>query len=255
MPSRGLQEKALKGFIIFLCAITGGGVAAYGALTHGPIPGLHVERSISSISFVEETEASPLVIETDEKSPLSLGGGDVGVPAEGKNEIKLHDLSIDPGKSAAAAQATDPVDAVEHPNSETQDPSNLQAARDVGVVGNAGADTGSPNSINLIDSSRYDAIRGKDCKIGLKEIGFRALSLRSGSFRDGDTLSWDESFAKNRRISMLYASKDPVVTVNALAFGKNGILEAALVTEKSSGKEGVIALFVEEKNVPLIPVK
>ena len=109
--------------------------------------------------------------------------------------------------------------------------------------------------INSIDLSRFEAIRDQDCMIGLKEIGFRSLSLRRGSFQHGETLLWKDEFAKNKRISMLYASSSPVVRVKALAFSPEGILQAAHVQEKSSGKEGVIALFVEGQNVPLVPVK
>ncbi len=115
-------------------------------------------------------------------------------------------------------------------------------------------ETQSANSIKLIDLPPSEAIRGKECRLGLKEIGFRSLSLRDGSLDHGDRVSWKRDYSKNKRISILYASQDPVVEVLGIGFDESGRQRVAFVQEKSSGKRGVISLFVEDKRVALTPV-
>ena len=100
----------------------------------------------------------------------------------------------------------------------------------------------SPNQIKSIDLDRFGSIRGQDCRVGLKEIGFRSLSLREGSFQHGDVLEWDSKYAKNKRISTLYAKRDPVVTVLALATNNEGFSKP-LLFKKNPPKKGVMFLL------------
>ena len=241
----------MKGLLIFLLAVGGGGFATYSALCHGPLTGLHIKNvGFSANAIAAPTELTPSHERSNADLPLSLGQGQEEIEEDipkrrGVDEVPAQEVTPE---SIETDRGIPSVEIVETPSKDTVQPSPTDKAE-------IAKKTESQNLINSIDLSRFEAIRGRDCKIGLKEIGFRALSLRRGSFHHGDTLLWDDKFAKNKRISMIYASANPTVRVKGLAFGPDGIPQAAFVQEKSSGREGVIALFVEGQNVPLIPVK
>jgi len=241
----------MKGLLIFLLAVGGGGFATYSALCHGPLPGLHIKTvGFSANAIASPAELTPSNALSNTDLPLSLGHGqediEVDIPTRrGVDEVPVQEVTPE---SIETDRGTPEGEVVKTSTKDTDIPSPTEEEE-------IAENTESQNLINSIDLSRFEAIRGRDCKIGLKEIGFRALSLRHGSFHHGDTLLWDDKFAKNKRISMIYASANPTVRVKGLAFGPDGIPQAAHVQEKSSGREGVIALFVEGQNVPLIPVK
>ena len=184
----------MKGLLIFLMAVGGGGIATYGVLCHGPLPGLHIK----SVALTTEAVASTTVLELDSATnetagPLSLG---------------LEKRSETPNAPQSASAAETPLPT----QSESMDPKEevagtAPATTSLAPVENLPSDeeeitekTDSQNLINSIDLSRFEAIRDQDCTIGLKEIGFRALSLRRGSFQHGETLLWEDEFAKNKRI-------------------------------------------------------
>lgn len=267
----------MRGFVLFVLAGIAGTIAAYGVLSHGPIPSLTLapqalaeNQRLNSVESVLASRLSPKA--TKDQTFKSAAGGEEVSPLNAPRSPEKTTRSF------GSSTARNPADAPESLRSKNQKATDSSAEKGgsslrdgieeteeqtASVSSSIEADTASrgtelkdlPFSIKSIDLDRFGSIQGQECRVGLKEIGFRSLSVRKGSFQHGDVLDWESEYGKNSRISTLYAKRDPVVKVLALATNKDGGLEAALVQEKSSKKTGVIALFVEGKNVPLDPVK
>ena len=267
----------MRGFVLFVLAGIAGTIAAYGVLSHGPIPSLTLAPQalaeapkFNSVESVLDVRLSPKL--TKEETDNSGTAGEKSLRKEAPDSLDA------PFRSSSSLTVRNPHGAPESLRSKNRKVTDSAAAKagsslsdgiketekQTASVNSFGeTETASqgtelkdpPFSIKSIDLDRFGSIQGQECRVGLKEIGFRSLSVRKGSFQHGDVLDWESEYGKNLRISTLYAKRDPVVKVLALATNKDGGLEAALVQEKSSKKTGVIALFVEGKNIPLDPVK
>lgn len=271
----------LKGVLLFIGAMALGGFASYGFLTQASLPGLHLNGVTTALaSSASPGDSHGFSSLTDEAESLPLSSERAGILDESgttrrlrweQNATRMNRknavLSFSSNSAADAKLNQNEAERSNGANEVSGKEENVGALNDQnggvvfnennGLDGSRASDEKSTElkKINSIDLSRFEAIRGQECHIGLDEIGFRSLSLRRGSFRHGEQLLWEEAFADSPRITMLYAHKSPLVRVHALAFDQNGVPQAAHVQEKSSGREGVIALFVEGKKVPLNPVK